>query len=323
MNEMRRSLIFVFMCVILFAAAARAGGDRPIHEHWAPVLMQSASTDADFITAADYDGDWIGNNNWQNFDKFPKKAVLYYDVKETATHWFIFYTVFHPRDYVEDPACPRSCHENDAESIQLTVRKDGSPHGRLEIMQTLAHGGITMYTNDPAVQGGAMEISGPITLTNGHPTAYIEEYGHGIYGTTHESLSATPVLTQIVSYVPKGKAEEPEGIPDKAVGYALVSIYDTFWQHRDCMGQGKCFDAPFEYRGAVLPAQIDGDDYGTDSANTPWGYNQATGGDIVRGDWFFDPAAAVLYHAGPLDDFSLEYVSNPYLADIAAMAQEK
>lgn len=313
----------VILCISINAGIAWAqAATEPIHQRWAPVIMQGAASDADFITTADFDGNRIGNDNWDNFDKFPKPAAVYYDVKETASHWFIFYTLFHPRDYTPDPECPISCHENDAESIQVVIRKDGTPNGKLEIMQTLAHGDITLYTNEPGIAGGAMKVSGPITLTNGHPTIYVEQYGHGIFGTPGESVSANPLAVKIVRYLPTGIAGEPDGIPDKKVGYALVSIYDTLWQWRDCVGNGQCFDGLFEYRGAELPSQFDGDDFGIDSANTPWGYDQATGDGIVRGDWFFDPAHAILYHAGPIPDFATEYTFNPYLKDIEAEKNE-
>lgn len=64
-----------------------------------------------------------------------------------------------------------------------------------------------------------------------------------------------------------GIAEEPDGIPDKKAGCEPVSIYDTRWQLRDCVGNGPSFDGLYDYRSARLPAQFNGD--GMDSANTP------------------------------------------------------
>ena len=71
----------------------------------------------------------------------------------------------------------------------------------------------------------------------------------------------------------------------------------------------------------MLPKSIDGEDFGSDSANTPWGYNQATGSFLSRGDWFLDPAKALAYHATFSGDFSSEYVHNPYLADLGLMGE--
>jgi hypothetical protein len=112
------------------------------------------------------------------------------------------------------------------------------------------------------------------------------------------------------------RAQVPENLKDKDVTYRLVPIYETLWQHRDEIGPGLAFDQPFDYRGKTLAATFDGVDYGEDRANTPWGYNQATGETLLRGDWFLDPVKALLYHASFEGDFSTEYLYNPYLDDL-------
>jgi hypothetical protein len=317
---MAKIRIIIAAAVLAFCCRGAYAQPEAPHQAWAPVIQQCAASRADFITAADFDGDWIGGNNWENMDKFPLPAVVYYDVKETHTHWFLFYTLFHPRDYTPDPECPVSCHENDAESLQLVVRKDGSGRGALELMETLAHSSIMLYANNPAVRGGTLKVTGPVTLTNGRPTVFVEQYGHGIYGTARENVMANPAACRVVRYLPLGRSEEPAGIPSAKTSYALVPLYDTLWRQRGCMGDGRCFDGAFTYRGAVLPSSFDGDDFGTDSANTPWGYGQALEGGLVSGDWFFDPARAIAVHAGPLDNFSQTYVVNPYMADLEAAA---
>jgi hypothetical protein len=90
---------------------------------------------------------------------------------------------------------------------------------------------------------------------------------------------------------------------------------------REEVGPGQAFDQPFDYRGRTLPATFDGEDYGQDRANTPWGYNQETGDTLSRGDFFLDPAKALAYHASFGGDFSLEYIFNPYLADMELASQ--
>ncbi len=311
-----KPVLFVIINMIVFAAPLSAAGDIRIHERWAPVINQGAASEFDFITALDFDGDWTGNNNWRNAPLFPKPAVVYYDVKETASHWFIFYALFHPRDYTTDPECPSGCHENDLEGIQLTVRRDGSEFGDLEILETLAHGDIYLYTNKDYIKGGKLAVDGPVTMIKGRPAVFVEQYGHGIYGRPEKSIEANPMAVKMLRYVYTGTAETPDGIPDKKVGYSLVSIHDTIWARRSCTGDGNCFDAVFDYRGVPVPGSIDGDDYGRDAANTPWGYDQATGDGVVRGDWFFDPARAVLYHSGPIGDFETGYTLNPYPAEL-------
>ncbi len=62
--------------------------------------------------------------------------------------------------------------------------------------------------------------------------------------------------------------------------------------------------------------------YGADKANTPWGYNQAIGKELRRGDWFLDPARALAYHATIAGGFSTRYLYNPYLADLGLLSHQ-
>lgn len=279
--------------------------------HYAPVIHQGAASDQDFITAADFDGDWIGRNNWENQPNGDLAAYVYYSVAETETHWFLFYALFHPRDYTSDP-CEKSdgCHENDMESLQVLVAKDGSSFGYPVALETLAHSHIYLFSFDNSVKKGALRPRGRAALEDEHPVVWVETYGHGIYG---KKMSLKP--SEVV-YRAGDRAEIPDDIGDDNVFYLLLSIYDTLWQHRGELGPGRIFDQPFEYRGRRLPATFDGDDYGADRANTPWGYDQEIGDVLERGDFFLDPARALAYHATFDDGFSLVYTHNLYLKDL-------
>lgn len=293
-------------------------------KHYAPVIHQGAASEQDYITAFDFDGDWIGNNNWENQPIGDLSAYVYYSVIESKTHWFLFYSLFHPRDYTSewlvDGRCKSGCHENDLESIQLVVEKDGTPFGRLKALETLAHDSIYLYTFDRSVRSGFLTVTGPGVLEDGHPVVYVEAFGHGIYGNKGAS-SSIHYLPRLfgggtVTYRVGEQADVPENLKDGNVSYMLVPIYTTLWARRDSIGDGQTFNKPFEYWGHVLPASIDGDTFGKDKANTPWGYNQATGAVLNRGDWFLDPARAVAFHASFEGKFSLEYLYNPFLTDL-------
>lgn len=65
-----------------------------------------------------------------------------------------------------------------------------------------------------------------------------------------------------------------------------------------------------------MPASFDGEDWGQDRANPPWGYDQEIGEALLRGDFFIDPARAVGYFATIEGDLSQTYVHNPFLADL-------
>ena len=87
----------------LSQATAERAADREIAARFAPIFYQALGDKprSDYITNFDFDGDWRGDNNWAHTEdkQFPLKAYIYYAVSETATHFFIHYAVFHPRDY--------------------------------------------------------------------------------------------------------------------------------------------------------------------------------------------------------------------------------
>lgn len=318
----------LFLACLLAAAGCGAPETEPapaptpglvthadLARHYAPVINQGAATDQDYITGADMDGDWIGSNNWENQPTGDLRAQVYYSVVETETHFFCFYSLFHPRDYTDDP-CEESdgCHENDMESLQVVVAKDGTAFGQPLALLTLAHSHIYLYPIDESVQAGTLEIDRRASLVEGHPEVWVETYGHGIYGRA-QILSPGRMVYQVGD-----QAELPEDTRDKDVRYALVPIYDTLWQHRAEIGPGRLFDKPFDYRGVILPASFDGVDWGEDKANPPWAYDQEIGDVLRRGDFFLDPARAVGTFATFVGEWSNKYVSNPYLVDLGLEA---
>ena len=60
-----------------------------------------------------------------------------------------------------------------------------------------------------------------------------------------------------------------------------------------------------------------------DKANSPWGYPQALGTELSRGDWFLDPAKAFAYHATFPEPFSRTYLFNPYLEDLGLLGETR
>lgn len=292
--------------------------------HYAPVIRQGAITDQDYITAANFDGDWVGNNNWENQPTGDLSAYVYYSVIESESHWFLFYSLFHPRDYTyEDCHTSGGCHENDLESIQLTVEKNGTSFGKPKALETLAHNAIYLYIFDNSVGGNFLDVTGVATLEGDHPVVYVEALGHGIYGHRGTGSLIDPILFRggVVIYRLGEEAKAPQGVDDEHVSYQLAPIYTTLWTRRDDVGDGRTFDGPFVYRGELLPKAIDGDDFSADKANTPWGYYQTTGEVLTRGDWFLDPAKALLYHARFDGEFSTIYIFNPYLVELGLLPE--
>ncbi len=291
--------------------------------HYAPVINQAAASNQDYITAVNFDGDWVGNNNWENQPAGDLSARVYYSVIETETHWYLFYSLFHPRDYTDDP-CDKSdgCHENDMESLEVVVAKSSTAYGRPIALLTLAHSHIYVYNFGPSVAAGALKMSGRATLEEEHPVVWVEVFGHGIYGKPRILWPIRLIYRtrDRIVYRVGDQAEWPAGVRNEDVRYQLVSIYDTLWQHRTEIGPGRLFDRPFDYHGHTLPASLDGDNWAEDKANAPWGYNQEIGETLSRGDFFLDPAKAFAYFATVEGKLSQRYLYNPYLVDIGYQA---
>ena len=293
------------------AATQSPASHVDLARHYAPVIYQGAATDQDYITAVDMDSDWIGSNNWENQPSGDLSAHVYNSVIETESHWFLFYSLFHPRDYTDEP-CEESdgCHENDMESLQVVVAKDGTAYGQPVALLTLAHSHIYLYPIGDSVKKGTLRPQGQAQLEDGHPKVWVETFGHGIYGKPQILVPGT------ITYRVGDQAEIPGGIKDDDVRYELVSIYDTLWQHRTEIGPDQLFDQPFDYRGHILPASFDGVDWGEDKANPPWAYNQDIGETLLRGDFFLDPAKALTTFATVEGELSRTYVDNPFLTDL-------
>ncbi len=182
--------------------------DRAIAMRFAPVFHQGlvGTGRFDYITNIDFDGDWVGDNNWENAANLdiPLKGHVYYAVSETPTHYFIHYAAFHPRDYkggevtgeLMSQAVRRGAeaskrvtsaaitdevvlaHENDLEGCLVVVAKRGSraEDGEVVLVETLAHNQYLKYQPGGTGEDGI----GPLQLEDGHPLIYVEPKGHGM-----------------------------------------------------------------------------------------------------------------------------------------------
>lgn len=293
----------------------------------APVIFHEVgdTPKADVMTRFDFDGDWVGNNNWNNLKKYPAPAHVYYDVRETDSHYFIFYGLFHPRDYAW-LCLPWLCHENDLEGMLVVVRKDRSLNGTAVYFQAQAHTSINTFEN----------LSGAF---NGRVNVFVEKEGHGIYGwnpvekkkwkksETSLLFSQEEALTEArtkkyeknwLVFHYGGFADDPEGSSKGIYRYELLPIWDHFWLRRDQRGSGKMFYKSFDFKGeryqmADLPAALGGDRYCKGCASAPWAWYDHGDGNS-RGQWFFDPAFALYKQIKQVPlGYSFYYFFNPYV----------
>lgn len=215
-------LVFQILFTILFVninnLSAEGVSRIDLAEYWAPIIFQKVDVfnegnglggRADFITKFDFDYDdselptknICGNDNWDNIAEiqipsvsydYPLLPYVYYDVKETTTHWFIYYAVFHPRDwgYISISALE---HENDMESMLFVIKRDGTDHGELIIIESMAHNIWMNYPIDPniTVDQGESDINEGLNRYGVHRyVAFIEARGHGIYFDTVDCIGS-------------------------------------------------------------------------------------------------------------------------------------
>ncbi|PJJ60989.1 hypothetical protein [Hymenobacter chitinivorans] len=298
------------------SAAATAAFKAGLALRWAPVHYQDTdvtgdhglSGKGDYLTAINFDGDWVGTNNWNNLASRTAAAHGYYSVVETSTHWFITYAFFHPRDWTDNVLLYNiDEHENDLEGLLAVVKKDGSTYGNLQGIVTVAHSDF--YSFVPAgspLQANQEDLDGSLTMEqfNGglHPVTAQEAKGHGLKAFPYYKLNGDGI-----KYFPSATvAEAPASADDRDVRYKLVDIFEPngLWEQRF---NTALFTSP---DGGFVKSK------GNGGANAPWAWDD--GNDVPgRGELATDPAKLVNSYFKNLGSFDLNYIDNPYKGIIA------
>ncbi|MEV8395749.1 MULTISPECIES: hypothetical protein [unclassified Streptomyces] len=301
---------FVGSASLLLAPPAQAApSDADLAYRWAPVHYQDSSANyytADYLAPVNYDGDWNTLNNWDNLDANTARltGTVYYSVAETATHWYITYAFFHPRDWKDYPLNLFS-HENDMEGQVEVVRKDGSEYGTLQAVVTLAHDNFYSYTPPGSpFTNGRESIDGSVVMQNhdgaAHPTSFQEARGHGAYAWNGGEF---PGGDGIVYKPSRTGGSVPTGGNDRDARYGLVDLTasDSLWGRRN---NTETYASWGVFRG----------DNGKDnSARAPWTWDDMNdGSDLQAGTLVTDPAYLVSKYFGNTGDLSLTYLRNPY-----------
>jgi hypothetical protein len=273
-------------------ATQKESSDTEIAARFAPVFYQALGDKprSDFITNFNFDADWRGDNNWNNAAKesLALKAYVYYAVSETATHFFIHYAVFHPRDYKGgegkgtllseliregvklggkyDPTGLADeatlAHENDMEGALVVVKKNGDDIAESQVVfvETLQHNIFARYqTGDPTPGFSTIKLEGA------RPLLYIEPKGHGIEAFVGDQKQTW--RKDFLRYVSGGRADDPSKTDSvcrnldttscsKAVSYELLSL-ETLWTK--AKGEAdSMYGVVFDYGEVTITAELNG-----------------------------------------------------------------
>jgi hypothetical protein len=285
--------------------------DAELALRWAPVHYQdtdSSDYDADYLSRIDYDGEWDTLNNWEHQDDDLSRlgGWTYDSVVETATHWFIVYAFYHPRDWEDFPdPFGQFTHENDMEGVLLAVRKDGTTYGKLEAMVTVAHSDFYSYVPAGSTYTSGREtVDGTLIMqsVNGvaHPTTRQEAKGHGAFGWDGANF---PGGDGVVYFPSATTAKVPSSGNDRNASYRLADVFASggMWARR------------FDSTTYASFGTFRGDDGADNAANAPWGWDDHDdGGDLPRGMLATDPAYLVSVYFANKGSFSLTYTRNGY-----------
>lgn len=339
--------------------AQRQALDKQIAMRFSPLLYQGLgdSPRSDYITNFDFDGDWRGDNNWENLDRksYPLRAYVYYSVIETPTHYFILYAIFHPRDYKgglaestlldilisegkqragKDPTGGLAdelalSHENDLEGCLIVAEKHGQDLTRaiVTFVETMAHNHYFRYCPAEDRPG----ICESITMKDQRPLIFVEPKGHGPWRYTGDRRQLKDSVNGILVYTPTGRAEDPDQIKQKSIGYDLIPIYETLWiraQHGENETYGGVLDyqsrtilkvqqpsksaEKIEQKFGLLGSAFRGNVGFKNRARPPWAWFDESERSSPRGEWFFDPASVIARHFEQGQTFSTAYIYHPY-----------
>ncbi|MGE0869197.1 MAG: hypothetical protein AB7P03_11565 [Kofleriaceae bacterium] len=278
-------------------------------QRWAPVYVQHVADDdegADRPTRIDFDGDWDTTNNWDRQEAYGTQLppAAYAAGVMTATHAYLTYTLYYPRDWASPLCVPLICHDNDLETVQLVVERDAGD-GHLVEVRAKAH--ASMSTTD----GTAIART-----EDDRPKFKVESHGHGISVCRQADPDCDATDGRIVYAPGAGPSVPPKVAAGQTVRYELLSLRDSLWARRGLAHERLWTSGetgPLYYRGKhrgrlgqQMGASMAGSRY-LGGVRPPWALKGPGG---QRGDWFLDPAATREPNA--------RYVYNPFLDDLDA-----
>lgn len=328
-----RYLVFLLLIVAAHSCPKKDPFYEDLAYRWAPIHYQDTDDShakADFITRFDYDGNYDGNDNWDNLDRGDLSAHVYYSVTETSTHWYIVYAFFHPRDW-SDHAFDDE-HENDLEGVLFIVRKDNSRFGALDGAITVFH--TDFYSFVPAgspLTNGSEDIDGSLSFQQFdealHPKTSQEAKGHGLKCWPHAGdFSGRDDEDGIIYFPSRTTAEVPSSGNDRSVSYKLIDLnaIGNLWtlqifEASTSSSQAKTYNSWGNFKGNGSGSCGDGVtvNCSENAANAPWGWDDGDDGPNYNGELALDPAAVADYYFNG-STFNKTYTRNKYLENLKA-----
>ncbi len=324
-------------------------GHKNIALKYAPVLKQKVSRlnpRGDLITRVDLSGDLEGLvDNWAyvSDERNELPAAGYYSVVETSTHYFILYAFYHAQDWYDGDRLADKIrkmfdeHVHDMEGALAVVTKRADEiNERVDAFMTISHVHFYCYAGwmkseleylypaarwENGIHGLTEGIDGGIwPMEDGDKrrfSLFSQAKGHGIRGDRKGWGSER----QVIPYYPsltESDMPDPGSIEDVVQGeqlfrdtrYRLIDIHEPggLWENRD---NPNVFQENGKGQAAFVILGDDGKRI-AGSANPPWGWEDIDDRHDC-GMIALDPAKLVYDYLDGFPEFSLDYVTNPYI----------
>ena len=252
------------------------GSYQSLAEKFAPVLYQETyqpDPKFDYLTAVDFDGDWVAENNVENAKSATSfSPLVYYSVTETKSHFFITYMFFYPHRYAESES---NRFGNDVSGTVVIVRKgDEAPIAIETYFKPSSNDERSFsYLTDESALLPAGKTFTDLKFDGMYPQATLfpdNRYVGYLSARKHESClwlhennsflagcqlnSGIKNSMQKIEYVFNNGAVNPitkEGSAFPAgktnVGYALEHLLASLWPRRGDLGPGLLWASDFSY----------------------------------------------------------------------------
>lgn len=333
------------------AAEMSQNNQAKLAGYWSPILYQDVgdNPEGDIPTLVNFDGDWVGTNNWENIPQYGKgkKALYprsYWSLVESETHYFIGYNLFYA---THDPDGTLGDHENDMEGMMLVIRKSGvarkdgsivtNASGELELALIGRHAKLTMFGSPDAA---ARYAPGRDTVYY-DGTIATETNGTGIHLKVYSAQNNASYLESegdfghaLKVYAGGGAKGETGYIfqcsGDGAAATNMNQAGQNFWNSYlgDFVESKRLNYGLVPLETSIWPLRNDmslglWSSYGTfkgdtgreNAANAPWGWSFENYRDLGSGTILTDPANYVDALFDDLGTFSKVYLTNPYTSE--------
>lgn len=320
-------------------------GDLELARRYAPWMYHEIDARGgrqDIPAPLDFDGNLDGDDNWENLPRCALVPTVTYAHLETATHHFLAYHVFHPRDWEPFDLGVHMTHEGDGENLAVVVDKTSQ---RVVLLFTQAHYcGGAYADDDDGFASAERDLRGPFLRTDDfgrpapdgtHAAVFVGARGHGIYGALGDDSRVRVDADGRARFERNGIVLRPARIGEhvgepsldshgtnEALPYQLESTHAKLWLlllRGELVGTGRALDRTVHYEDARVAIELPKFHRG-DRFSGPLGSSRGISPFALDFGWsagtlgmlFFDPARRYAECLKVPAAWSLDYVDYPF-----------